>query len=73
MAADWLSRLERSGRFAPLAPEDERPRPLSRLSGLAGAAVPEAIRRNHGWSSIIPSDQPASLRRPRPGDFFRCE
>jgi hypothetical protein len=73
MATDWLSRLERSGRFTPLTHEEERAHPLPTLGGLCGAAVPEAVRRNHGWKPLVPSDQPTPLRPSRRGDFFRCE
>ena len=73
MARDWLSRLEGTRGFTPLAREDERPRPLARLSGLCGAAVPGAVRESHGWSSVIRTDGPDPLRPRRRGDFFRCE
>lgn len=73
MTTDWLSRLERSGGFAHLTREEERPRPLPRLGGVCGAMVPEAVRRSRGWSPLIPSDMPAAPRSPRRGDFFRCD
>lgn len=73
MATDWLSRLEHSRRFAPLSHEEERPRPLPMRGGLCGAAIPETIRRNRGWTPLIPTDSPTPPRAPRPGDYFRNE
>jgi hypothetical protein len=70
---DWLSRLERSGRFAQLAHEEERAQPLPLLGGLCGAMVPEAVRSNHGWEPLLPTDRPAVPRPARRGEFFRCE
>jgi hypothetical protein len=73
MATDWLSRLEKSRRFAPLSHDEERPRPLSIQGGLSGVVLPETVRRNRGWTPQIATDSPAPLRAPRPGDFFRNE
>jgi hypothetical protein len=68
--SSWLSRLGASQPFFSVA--DQRPdRMYLSLGGLAGGAIPDAVRSTHGYKPQLPSDAREWPREPRPGDFFR--
>lgn len=66
----WLDRLGGSQPFFSVA-DERHSRPAWSMGGLAGGAVPVAVRSSHGYAPQFPSDAHDLPREPRPGDFFR--